>query len=214
MQLSFWVFLNWTLYPSQRNWKGSKMLSGTVNRRKWFLKLMGLQNQKRSVFTHLQQPLKVWHVFGLVLLPAAQIALEIPIITSYDSKQTVKMNTSTNFLFSHGNGARHLNLLSFVMTWVSVWVLDMLQIFACKAADIYLSKILAYISWILRTFLPFIISTVGNRAKGERRKIGWFRWRRGRSLRFVPVRRSIPGGPPPPLRSTPSPVDRTRRTSP
>lgn len=160
MQLSFWVFLNWTLYPSQRNWKGSKMLSGTVNRRKWFLKLMGLRNQKRLVFTHLEQPLKVWHVFGLVLLPAAQIALEIPIITSYDSKQTVKMNTSTNFLFSHGNGARHLNLLSFLMTWVSVWVLDMLQIFACKAAYIYLSKILACISWILRTFLPFIISTL------------------------------------------------------
>ena len=52
------VFFTWTSYLSQWKWKRSEMLWGILNCRKWYLKLMGLRNQKRSVFI-VHSPMKI-----------------------------------------------------------------------------------------------------------------------------------------------------------
>ena len=75
------VFI-WTSYLSQWRWKISEMLWGILNCRKWYLKLTGLQNQKRSVFI-VHSPVKIAKFEMCLcshLLLAAQIALDIPII--------------------------------------------------------------------------------------------------------------------------------------
>ena len=121
------VFFTWTSYLSQWKWKRSEMLWGILNCRKWYLKLMGLRNQKRSVFI-VHSPMKITKfemcLYSYLLL-AAQIALDIPIIVHLIQNKTLRTNVGVEFFpSSHGNSIPHLYFSSFVMTTIYIWIVD------------------------------------------------------------------------------------------
>ena len=123
----FMCVFTWTSYLSQWKWKRSEMLWGILNCRKWYLKLMGLRNQKRSVFI-VHSPMKIAKfemcLYSYLLL-AAQIALDIPIIVHLIQNKTLRTNVGVEFFpSSHGNSKPHLYFSSFVMTMIYIWIVD------------------------------------------------------------------------------------------